>query len=551
MQLRFAPPQQRKKQLDAAEKLLSLIDESKQYPFEFIEYHITGHRIKPRAPETLIDGRALAQDLRNFIARLSNMLSIPASIQDEKVYTLDELARQYNVSTKTIQRWRKRGLVARRFLFDDGKKRLAFLESSVKAFLDDHPDLVQKASQFRRLDKKRKQDLIRHIRKIAADSKRSRNQVIEQAAKDFGIARETARYTIIDYDQNHPDKAIFGVNHTIEPQDAARIYELYQKGMPVKTLMKQFNRSKSSIYRIINQRRLRLILNRKIDYIASDEFAAPDAQSMILGEPLDKAISIPVPEKDPLTLIGRSVRDYLQALRQTVLLNREQEMLLFRRYNFLKFLADRQRDQLRGDTLKSSLIGQVERWLDEAQTIQAMIMHCNLRLVISIARKHTRAEASLSELISEGNIALMHAVEQFDYTLGYRFSTYASWIIAKDYAGKFPQARSMPDVTAPDALEEVERDLRTAEPPGVVVVEQAHRSLADVIKNNLDSREQYVILNHFGLVGNSPIRRNRKTLNQIGKELDLSKERIRQIELVALQKLRQCLSIEQFELLTK
>ena len=69
------------------------------------------------------------------------------------------------------------------------------------------------------------------------------------------------------------------------------------------------------------------------------------------------------------------------------------------------------------------------------------------------------------------------------------------------------------------------------------------------MKENLTEREQYIIANRFGLVG-SPIRKGTKTLKQIGEELSLSKERIRQIELLALQKLRQSLSPEEFELLT-
>jgi len=79
--------------------------------------------------------------------------------------------------------------------------------------------------------------------------------------------------------------------------------------------------------------------------------------------------------------------------------------------------------------------------------------------------------------------------------------------------------------------------------------EQARQSLAQVISNELTESEQHVILNRFGPIG-LPIKKKTKTLKQIGEELGLSKERIRQIELTALQKLRQSLSSEEFELLT-
>jgi RNA polymerase sigma factor (sigma-70 family) len=91
-------------------------------------------------------------------------------------------------------------------------------------------------------------------------------------------------------------------------------------------------------------------------------------------------------------------------------------------------------------------------------------------------------------------------------------------------------------------------DLRITEAVDFAAVERARKSLVEVIKNDLDEREQYVILNHFGLLGTS-IRKEKKTLQEIGEHMDLSKERIRQIELLALQKLRHSLSSDQFELL--
>ena len=91
--------------------------------------------------------------------------------------------------------------------------------------------------------------------------------------------------------------------------------------------------------------------------------------------------------------------------------------------------------------------------------------------------------------------------------------------------------------------------MRTTEAVDFAAIERARRSLVQVIKDELNEREQYIILNHFGLVG-PPIKKKTKTLKQIGKDLELSKERVRQIELIALQKLRHSLSIEEFELLT-
>ena len=157
MQLRFTPQKKRRKQLDAAEKLLAIIKSDREYPFEFVCFHITGFHPKALSEQQPIKGDELAEDLRIFIAKLSSQLALAVDEQDQKVYTIEELADSLDVSTKTIHRWRKRALVARKFIFDDGKKRLGFLQSAVDKFLKDNPDLVAKAKIFKRLTKKEKQ----------------------------------------------------------------------------------------------------------------------------------------------------------------------------------------------------------------------------------------------------------------------------------------------------------------------------------------------------------------------------------------------------------
>lgn len=109
MQLRFASPKHRRKQFDAAAKLLSIIDPDKEYPFDFVCFRITG--FLPKAAEhQLIKGDELADDLQVFVSKLSSRLAVPASLQNEKVYSVDDLANRLNISRKTIDRWRKRGL---------------------------------------------------------------------------------------------------------------------------------------------------------------------------------------------------------------------------------------------------------------------------------------------------------------------------------------------------------------------------------------------------------------------------------------------------------
>ncbi|MDD5328226.1 MAG: sigma-70 family RNA polymerase sigma factor [Phycisphaerae bacterium] len=549
VQLHFTPQKHLRKQLAAAEKLLTIIKADKEYPFDFVCFHITGYHPETLLEQPPIKGDELIEDLRIFIAKLSSQLALAVNEQNQKVYTIEDLAASLAVSTKTIHRWRKRGIIAKKFIFEDGKKRLGFLQSAVDKFFSDNPGLAVKAKKFKRLTEKEKQLIIKQTKALAASAALSRYQIIDQIASKLGKSHETIRYTLLNYEKANPDKPVpGGPSGVITPAGAAEIYKLFKQDSPIKELMSRFGRSKSSIYRIINQQRARALLARKIEFVASDEFLEEDAKQKFLEKPV--SIEKPFSPKhiEPLGLASESLLpEYLKALRNTPVLNRQREVELFRRYNYLKYLASVTRTGMKPTRVYSDRLEKIENCLAEAEAIKKTIIEANLRLVVGIAGKHSAGGASFLDLVSKGNFALIKSVEEFDYTRGIRFSKTASLNIAKEYAKVSGKSTELTREKA-GSLANIQRYLKPAE-SDFAAIERARHNLVQVIRDELDHREQYIILNHFGLVG-TLIRKNKKTLQQIGTDLHLTKERVRQLELTALQKLRNSLSIEEFELLT-
>src|SRR5687768_13067461 len=120
-QMEFAPVDVRWGQLAAAESLLLILDASKGYPLDFVIFRITGYRPRTTGGE-LLTGLALQNDLGLLIERVSDSLDCPSASLREPVLAIDDLCQRFNVTSKTIQRWRRKGLPARRFIFPDNKR---------------------------------------------------------------------------------------------------------------------------------------------------------------------------------------------------------------------------------------------------------------------------------------------------------------------------------------------------------------------------------------------------------------------------------------------
>ncbi len=276
------------------------------------------------------------------------------------------------------------------------------------------------------------------------------------------------------------------------------------------------------------RRRARELVDLEIDYITHESFAEAEAERFRTDVP--EATSSKKRSRPPAGASG-----YLAALYDVPLLEPEQEAAMFRKMNYLKHQADLLRRQIHPDSPCESLINEVEQLLLEAQATRDQIVRANLRLVVSIAKQYLDSDLSFDDLISDGNVALMRAVEKFDFSRGFRFSTYATWAIKRLFYRSMGNQRqrqsrfvsgdeNLFDLT-PDDTVPVEGELQDQK--------QLAESMQGIVER-LDDRERAIIHARFGLGSDD----GSITLAELGRQLGVSKERVRQIEARALRKLR-------------
>lgn len=544
-ELMNGPARLRKGHVDAAEQLIELTDRDTEYPYEFVVFRITGYRPNRQssASHDPIPGKSLARDLQQLILDLCQSFSLQTRDYDEQIYDTRALAQKFQVSTKTIQRWRKRGLVARRLVFPDGKKRIAFLESSVERFARKNRSQIRRSRRFSKVSDSQRDEILRRARRMAGFTHCSLTEVARRIAGKSGRAIETVRYTIRHHDRQNPDDPIFpDMTGPLSDEEKTTIYRCFLNGIPAGRLARQYSRTRGSVYRIVNEMRARHLEDLEIDYIYNPEFDLPDADDRILEPDSRRGKASPTPAK--LIKPPKGLPPYLRALYKIPLLTPQQEHDLFRRYNYLKYKADRLRRSLDTSHIRASQLKEVESLLLQSNVLKNRIIRSNLRLVVSIAKKHLSGPQTLFELVSDGNLALMRAVEKFDYARGFRFSTYASWAIMRNYARSVPKERYQLDrfATGHEEVLDIAASLRTYDPNELNLPEL--RESIEVMLSHLSTRERTILIDHYGLATSG----DNKTFDQLGRELGVSKERVRQIELQALKKLRRLSNLDHADL---
>jgi RNA polymerase primary sigma factor len=295
-----------------------------------------------------------------------------------------------------------------------------------------------------------------------------------------------------------------------------------------------------------------------------------------------------------LTASADSVRAYLKQIGKVALLNAEEEVELAKRIEAGLYAAERMRRSIDAGEKVSPQMRRDLRWIvRDGERAKNHLLEANLRLVVSLAKRYTGRGMAFLDLIQEGNLGLIRAVEKFDYTKGYKFSTYATWWIRQaitramaDQArtiripvhmvevinklgriqrellqdlGREPTPEELAkemDIT-PEKVLEIQQYAREPISLDQTIGDEGDSQLGDFIEDSeavvavdavsftllqdqlqsvlatLSEREAGVVRLRFGLTDGQP-----RTLDEIGQVYGVTRERIRQIESKTMSKLR-------------
>ncbi|MGL4513145.1 MAG: sigma-70 family RNA polymerase sigma factor [Lacipirellulaceae bacterium] len=526
-QLRSASPEERMRRISEVECALGELQPGGSYAVDRVVQRI-GCRGWVRPDRDKAAGADLIHDLRLLVEDLSDSVDLPAEAVGEQVLTVEDLAKQFNVSTKTIARWREAGLVSRRLVFD-GRKRVGFLRSSVDRFVRANQSRVERGAKFSQLSHEQRNELVADARRMASQGF-DRAEASRHLADRSGRTVETVRAALRQHDEQNPETPLFtdasGPMAAVQKQ---RMLDEHLAGTAVERLMKRYGKSKTTVYRLLAEARYERVTRLPLDFIPNPRFARKGAEQACLG---------PMPASDAPARVTRRPTDlpaYLASLYEVPLLTREQEAHLFRRYNFLKYRASKLRQALDAQRPKGSVLDEVERLHALAVETKNDLARANLRLVVSIAKKRMNPAHNFFELVSDGNVSLMKAIEKFDFARGFKFSTYATWAIVKNFARTIPGEYKHQNRfrTSSDELFVAVEESRDSPTSREAAQRERERSIRKILRR-LDEREQQIVIRRFGLDHS----REPLTLKQVGAEMGVTKERVRQIEVRALEKLR-------------
>lgn len=280
-ELRFASREALVRDIDRAEALAGEIDGEVDYPADWVVFRVTGYRPEMADPP-LIGGEALLGDLSAVVERLCGAAKLSRTDLTEPSEPVAALAARWSVSIKTLARWRRRGLIARRLHDAAGGVRLVVTASAAESYAARHPSGVERAGGFSRIDDETAARIIHRARRYHDLLGLTPTQCAERLARRFGRSREAVRMMLVrhDTDARKRGKAepIFDPPRALSARTHRAIERAWRLGIEPSLLTRRYRRSRAGIHRIVSEQRLERLRGLDVGRTAPETASLTDEE---------------------------------------------------------------------------------------------------------------------------------------------------------------------------------------------------------------------------------------------------------------------------------
>ena len=487
--------------LQRIDELAPQVDPDIAYPEDWIVFRITGYRPDLPSP-ALVPGEALRGDLSAIAERISETAKLSPTDIHEPYETIDSLSQRWSVSRKTIERYRRLGLIARRLDLGSGHRSVIFMRSAVEWFESLNTKRLGKAARFDRINDSQLARFERLATGYRARLGWSRSQAAARIALRTGHSHEGVRKALLRIDQSRTEQStppIFDEPGPSTPRNQRFALRAIIRGIEPAHIAKHTKRSHNATLRAINIARANLIAS--FDLPAG---AHQDVDNTLSSPAITSGLTVHAPT-DLCALI--------ESMRHRAPTVVYQEQMQARAYHLLCRRASHQHAALSPATPSAPILDAIETDLRLAGMLKAQLVESQLHLVLStielqIGGPIDSLDPSRASFLLLGGIrVLSDAIDRFDPSHKARIAAPAGLAITRF-------ALAQPDIAQPIADGKATRRI----PPGHTIADWTmlitpwHPWLMpsariEPILNQLEDRDRLILTRRFGFDGCPPLTR--------------------------------------------
>ncbi|MEX0875872.1 MAG: hypothetical protein WD114_00295 [Phycisphaerales bacterium] len=405
-ELGFASKPTLLRHLARIDALAPQIDPGGVYPEDWIVFRITAYRPDIADP-ALVPGEALRGDLSAIAESVSEAAGLTMEDIGEAYETIDSLASRWNVSRKTIERYRRLGLIARRIDLGGGRRRVVFLRPAVEWFEEIHAQRLGRAARFDRIGSAELDRIRRRARRYRDRLGWSRSRAAARIAAVTGHSHEGVRKALLRLDRG-AESAIFPEPGPASTRERMLAYRALLRGIEPAAIAERSGRSVGSVHRAINSARMDLLMSYGLPASGLDAGVLAEA---LESEPV-AGLGLAEGPRDLSELIGRMRR------RGAVVVYEERMRALAA--FMLARRAGEAAERMEREGVSGTLLDAAETDLRRVAALKVALLRAQQPLILSTIEHQlgglidTLAPARAAQLVLSGLWAASGAIDRYD-----------------------------------------------------------------------------------------------------------------------------------------